>query len=65
MESAPTLGLDAFCQKILIWQDNSGTVHVTFNDLLALADRQKISVGLPLRLINRRLKKTLSEALEQ
>jgi len=65
MESAPTMGLDAFCQKIPIWQDNSGTVHVTFNDLLALADRQKISVGLPLRRINRRLKKTLSEALEQ
>ena len=65
MASAPTLGLDAFCQKLLIWQDDSGTVHVTFNDLLALADRQKVSGGIPLRLINRRLKKTFSEALEQ
>lgn len=65
MESAPTLGLDAFCQKLLIWQDASGTVHVTFNDLLALAERQQVSGGLPLRLINRRLRETFSAALEQ
>jgi len=65
MASAPTLGLDAFCQKLLIWQDDHGTVHVTFNDLVALADRQKVSGGIPLRFINRRLKKTFSDALER
>lgn len=65
MESAPTLGLDAFCQKLLIWQDASGSVYVTFNDLLALAERQKVSAGIPLRLINRRLRDTFSKALEQ
>lgn len=65
MKKAPTLGLDAFCQKMLIWQDAGGEVHVTFNDLLALADRQQVSGGLPLRVINSRLKKTFSEALEQ
>ena len=64
MASAPTLGLDAFCQKLLIWQDEKGTVYVTFNDLLALAERQG-SGGLPLRVINRRMKKTFSEALAQ
>jgi hypothetical protein len=57
------LGLDAFCQKLLIWQDDSGTVYVTFNDLLALAERQKVSSGIPLWLINRRVKATFSEAL--
>lgn len=65
MASAPTLGLDAFCQKLLIWQDERGAVHVTFNDLLALAERQGVSGGLPLRVINRRLKETFSAALEQ
>lgn len=65
MASAPTLGLDAFCQKLLIWQDENGTVHVTFNDLLALAERQGVSGGLPLRVINRRLRETFSAALEQ
>lgn len=64
MASAPTLGLDAFCQKMLIWQDESGNVHVSFNDLLALAERQGVSGGLPLRVINRRLKETFSTALE-
>lgn len=39
MASAPTLGLDAFCQKLLIWQDKDGTVCVTFNDLLLVASR--------------------------
>lgn len=65
MASAPTLGLDAFCQKLLIWQDDSGTVHVTFNDLLALAERQQVSIGIPLRIINRRMKKTFSTALRK
>lgn len=64
MASAPTLGLDAFCQKLLIWQDENGSVHVSFNDLLALAKRQGVSGGLPLRVINRRLKETFSTALE-
>ncbi len=64
MAHAPTLGLDAFCQKLLIWQDPSGTVRVTFNDLVALAERQQASGGIPLRVINRRLKHTFSAALE-
>lgn len=64
MASAPTLGLDAFCQKLLIWQDKDGTVNVTFNDLRALAKRQGVSGGLPLQVINRRLKEGFSGALE-
>lgn len=65
MSDAPTLGLDAFCQKLLIWEDSNGTVHVTFNDLPALAERQKVSIGIPLRYINSRIKETFSKALEQ
>lgn len=64
MSTAPTLGLDAFCQKMLIWQDADGAVHVTFNDLLVLAEHQQVSGGIPLRVINYRIKKTFSEALE-
>ena len=64
MSDAPTLGLDAFCQKLLIREDSNGAVHVTFNDLLALAERQQVSAGIPLRVINRRIRKTFSEALE-
>ena len=65
MSEAPTLGLDAFCQKLLIWEDAGGSVRVTFNDLLALAERQQVSAGIPLRVINRRIRKTFSEALQQ
>ena len=64
MAEAPTLGLDAFCQKLLVWQDRSGAVRVSFNDLLAIADRQGVTKNLTLRIINRRLNSTFVEALE-
>lgn len=64
MGSAPTLVLDAFYQKLLIWQDAGGAVHVTFNDLLALAERQHVSGGMALRVINRRLLGNFSDALK-
>lgn len=65
MAEAPTLGLDAFCQKLLVWQEESGEVKVAFNDLLAQAERLGVSPGLPLRIINRRLTSTFEGALEQ
>jgi hypothetical protein len=45
--------------------DSEGAVHVTFNDLLALAERQQVSGGIPLRIIDAPLKKTFTLALEQ
>lgn len=64
MRKAPTLGLDAFCQKLLVWQDDAGRVKVSFNDLLALAERQGVPRNLPLRIIALRLKRTFGGALE-
>ena len=64
MADAPTLGLDAFCQKLLVWQDEFGAVSVSFNDLLAIAERQEVSKSLALRVINRRLSSTFEAALE-
>ncbi len=40
IQAASTLGLNAFCQKLLIWDDGSGRVHVSFNDHIALAEPQ-------------------------
>ena len=65
MKSAPTLGLDAFCQKLLIWQDADGNVQVSFNDLLTLAGRHQVTAGVALRGINARLKRTFSKALKK
>jgi uncharacterized protein (DUF302 family) len=64
MAKAPTLGLDAFCQKLLVVEAEDGQVQVLFNDLLALADRQGVPKNLALRVINRRLVKTFTQALD-
>lgn len=63
MARAPTLGLDGFCQKFLIWQDSTGRTNLSFNDLLALAERQDAHKALALRVIDFRLNKTFSDAL--
>lgn len=64
MAKAPTLGLDAFCQKLLVWEDADGAVRVSYNDLLALADRQGVGKAVALRVINFRLNRTFKGALE-
>ena len=63
MSDAPTLGLDGFCQKLLVWEGAEGAVHVSFNDLLALADRHGVGPSLPLRVISRRLNQTFEAAI--
>ena len=63
MAEAPTLGLDGFCQKFLIWEDESGQIKLSFNDLLALAERQGVKKAIALRIIDYRLKKTFGDAL--
>ncbi len=63
MRNAPTLGLDAFCQKFLVWQDDQQVVHLSFNDLLRVAERQDVSKSIPLRVIDFRLNRTFSNAL--
>ena len=62
MAEAPTLGLDAFCQKLLVWEDQDGVVRISFIDLLALADRQGVKVNPALRLINFRLNREFEGA---
>ena len=63
MARAPTLGLDGFCQKFLIWQDEKGVTRLSFNDLLALARRQEASIPLVLRVIDYRLNSVFEDAL--
>lgn len=64
MAKATTLGLDGFCQKFLIWQDENGVTHLSFNDLIALARRQGVPVPLVLRVIDFRLNSVFEGALE-
>ena len=65
MSSAPTLGLDGFCQKFLVREDENGKVTLSFNDLLTLAERQGVKKSIPLRVVNFRLNQVFSEALEE
>lgn len=64
MATEPTLALDAFCQELLVWQDSHGKIKVSFNDLLALAIRQKIRRNIALRFVDRRVGNTFENALE-
>ena len=64
MSDAPTLGLDAFCQKFLVWQDAAGKVHLSFNNLLAIAERQDVGKSIPLRAINYRLNSVFEDVLK-
>jgi uncharacterized protein (DUF302 family) len=64
MAGAPTLGLDAFCQKLLVWQDDKGAIKASFNDLLAIAERQGAEKSPALRIINHRLASTFESALK-
>jgi len=65
MRNAPTLGLDAFCQKFLIWEDDQRVVHLSFNDLLSVAERQQVGKSIPLRVIDFRLNRSFSNALSE
>lgn len=64
MQDEPRLGLDAFCQKLLVWEDDDGVTHASFNDLLVLAERQDLDANLALGHVNGRIGDTLAGSLE-
>lgn len=63
MQDEPQLGLDAFCQKLLVWEDDAGVVHASFNDLLVLAEREGLDANLALGHVNGRVRDTLEASL--
>ena len=65
MRDAPTLGLDAFCQKFLVWQDDQQEVHLSYNDLLLAAERQGVGKNIALRVVDFRLGRTFGGVLSE
>lgn len=65
MAEFPKLGLDAFCQKLLVYEEADGGVKVLFNDIVAFAKLHYDKSNLPQRVINGRLKKTFGEAIKR
>jgi len=65
MADYPRMGLDAFCQKLLVFEKRDGRTGVAFNDMMAFAELHYGSFGLPHRIISRRMRSTLGGAIEE
>jgi uncharacterized protein (DUF302 family) len=65
MADIPRMGLDAFCQKILVHELADGSVRAYFNEMPAFAELHEGAVALPHRVIKHRMGNTLSGAIEE
>ncbi|MFC1689819.1 DUF302 domain-containing protein [Pseudomonadota bacterium] len=65
MVDIPRMGLDAFCQKALVHELPDGSVRVYFNEMPIFAELHQGSKNIPHRIINYRMGKTLSGAIEE
>ncbi|MGB0937835.1 MAG: DUF302 domain-containing protein [Colwellia sp.] len=67
MRDYPSLGLDAFGQKVLVYSEhkNSNNIKVIYNKISDLAKLHYNDSSLPHKIIEFRLKSTLSGAIEE
>ena len=63
MAKFPQLGLDAFCQKLLVYENGEGEIRVLFNDIAELAKLHYGKSAKPHEMLNGRLKKTFEGAV--
>ncbi len=64
MAGFPAIGLDAFCQKLLVYANEEGGSVVIFNDIAALAELHYGSSTEPHHGLNKRLTETFRAAIE-
>jgi uncharacterized protein (DUF302 family) len=64
MSEFPRMGLDAFCQKLLVHESGDGRVTAYFNAMPAFAQMHYGEKALPHHVINRRMGATLRKATE-
>ena len=62
MIESPKLGLDAFCQKILIYKKQN-TVYVAYNDIIDFSELYYQDWTIPQRIINYRLNNVFEKAI--
>lgn len=65
MMTTPRIGLDAFCQKLLIYQNETGEVWVAFNDIVAFSELYYDYSTKPQQMINNRLIETFTIAVNK
>lgn len=64
MADFPGIGLDAFCQKLLVYEDAKGRVQVIYNDIAALAQLHYGNATDVHHGLNQRLTETFKRAIE-
>ncbi len=64
MAEFPAIGLDAFCQKLLVYEGDDGKAMVLFNDIAAFADLHYQRAIEPHAMLNKRLTATFTGAIE-
>lgn len=64
MMTTPKIGLDAFCQKLLVYEDENGIVWVSFNDIEAFSELYYQISTKPQAMINQRLAETFRTAVQ-
>ena len=65
MVITPKIGLDAFCQKLLVYKNNNDEVWVAFNDIEAFSNLYYGMVTKPQQMINQRLIVTFTKAIHE
>jgi uncharacterized protein (DUF302 family) len=65
MAEYTAIGLDAFCQKLLVYEDEGGVVQVLYNDIAALAQLHYGTTAPPHQALNARLKETFLSAVKE
>ena len=63
MMTTPKIGLDAFCQKLLVYQTEEEGVKVAFNDIVAFSKLYYGQSTKPQAMINQRLTQTFTKAV--
>jgi hypothetical protein len=59
------MGLDAFCQKLLVYQTPGGQTTVLFKEMPAFAELHYVDAALPHRIITSRMRDTLGAAMKK
>lgn len=65
MAKFPKLGLDAFCQKLLVYEEADGVVKVIFNNIVSMAELHYGTSAKPHEVINGRLAGTFESAVRK
>lgn len=63
MVTSPKIGLDAFCQKLLVYEAENQEVWIAYNDIVAFAELYYQTATEPQKMINQRLKMTFTKAV--